>query len=97
LYDDKYFDKYSSNSIPISYNNRILGDATGELGPFYKEVNPNYYNNWYDDMSFFIDDIYPWFRRGGCFNNGFRSGQLTFRRYTGDGDLDIGFRLVLAN
>ena len=33
-YED-YLDKYSVNSTWYSYSNRKLGDATGEMGPFY--------------------------------------------------------------
>ena len=33
-YDSKYFDIYLNNSSETSYQNRILGDATGEMGPF---------------------------------------------------------------
>jgi hypothetical protein len=34
-YDKKYFNIYPSNNTLTSYNNRILGDAIGEMGPFY--------------------------------------------------------------
>ena len=35
-----YIDKYNASSEITTYNYRILGDATGEMGPFY-----NYYEN----------------------------------------------------
>ncbi len=96
----KYLDLYSANSIITSYNNRILGDATGEMGPFYfyadKDNIKRYHNNWYDDLSLFVDSIYPWFRRGGGYDAGVLVDQFHFTRYTGDIDIHDTFRLVLT-
>ncbi len=96
----KYLDIYPSNSTITSYNNRILGDATGELGPFYfyadKDNNKRYHNNWYGDGSYFVDSTYPWFVRGGYYDNGVVAGQFNFGRNTGGVDSDDGSRLVLT-
>ena len=96
----KYLDLYSANSTINSYNNRKLGDATGEMGPFYfyadKDNNKRYHNNWYGDNSDFVDSTYPWFRRGGHYVDGVLAGQFNFRRYTGGVDTGGGSRLVLA-
>ena len=96
----KYLDLYSANSTINSYNNRKLGDATGEMGPFYfyadKDNNKRYHNNWYGDVSFFVDSTYPWFYRGGYYGSGVLAGQFYFVRYTGGVDTDGGSRLVLA-
>ena len=99
-YNTKYFDVYNENSAKNTYNYRILGDATGEMGPFYyyadKDGNNRYHNNWYADISYFVDSSYPWFIRGGAYRDGVLAGQFGFDRYTGDaGDYD-GFRLVLT-
>ena len=38
--ESKYYDVYPNSN---NYNKRILGDATGELGPFYDEKDPDGY------------------------------------------------------
>ena len=96
----KYLDLYSANSIITSYNNRILGDATGEMGSFYfyadKDNIKRYHNNWYGDYSYFVDSTYPWFDRGGPYVDGVLAGQFSFHRYTGGVHTYSGSRLVLA-
>jgi hypothetical protein len=96
----KYLDIYSRNSIVTSYNNRILGDATGEMGPFYfyadKDNIKRYHNNWYGDHSYFVDSTYPWFSRGGVCGNGVLAGQFYFFRSPGGVYTYGGSRLVLA-
>ena len=96
----QYFDKYSGSSTWTSFNQRKLGDATGEMGPFYyyydKDKNPRIHNAWYADYSHFVDSTYPWFHRGGFYNNGVLAGQFYFARHSGGTSTDIGFRLVLA-
>ena len=96
----KYLDIYSRNSIVTSYNNRILGDATGEMGPFYFYADKNntkrYHNNWYGDDSYFVDSTYPWFGRGGSYGHGVLAGQFYFTRHTGGVGTHVGSRLGLA-
>ena len=96
----KYLDLYSANSTINSYNNRKLGDATGEMGPFYfyadKDNNKRYHNNWYGDDSAFVDSTYPWFGRGGVYGDGVLAGQFYFGRGTGGVSSSGGSRLVLA-
>ncbi len=87
----KYIDVYASNSGIITYSNRILGDATGEMGSFYG----SYYNNWYSDYSLFVDSSYPWFNRGGGYADESFAGQFVFARYTGGVYSDRSARLVL--
>ena len=99
-YDTKYFDVYNASSTATTYQYRILGDATGEMGPFKQyadgDNNPRYHNSWYADNSHFVDSSYPWFHRGGGFNNGVLAGQFYFDRHTGGGHSAVGSRLVLA-
>ncbi len=96
----KYLDLYQANSETTSYNNRILGDATGEMGPFYYYAdNDNiirYHNNWYSDNSYFISYIYPWFGRGGNHDASALAGQFNFGRGTGNVYIYGGSRLVLT-
>ncbi|MDD3453821.1 MAG: type II secretion system protein [Bacilli bacterium] len=99
-YDSKYFDVYSSSSTVTSYNYRILGDATGEMGPFLSYLDGDstarYHNSWYADSSYFVDSSYPWFTRGGGYEYGVLAGQFSFNRYTGAVNTAIGSRLVLT-
>ena len=99
-YDSKYFDVYLSNSATTTYQNRILGDATGELGPFinYKDGDgtASYHNKWYSDYSYFVVSSSPWFSRGGNCKDGALAGQFYFNGYTGESHSYIGSRLVLS-
>ena len=95
-----YIDKYPSDSGITTYNKRILGDATGEMGPFYSyfEGNGTSYNHssWYGDYAYFVGSAWPWFSRGGGFSDGVVAGQFDFNRYSGEANGGRGFRVVLA-
>lgn len=102
---EKYFDIYPSDSTNDSYQNRILGDATGEMGPFrkYKDAwvgnDPNSWhrhNSWYGDAALFFQSIHPWMVRGGLFNDGPIGGSFAFSYYNGDGYGHITTRVVLV-
>ncbi len=93
-----YIDAYPADSNITSYNKRILGDATGEMGPFYSYFDSDvkwYHNSWYADGSHFVYSTYPWFRRGGHFFDGVRAGQFDFNEHTGS-PAGCGSRLVLT-
>ena len=96
----KYLDIYPSNSDMTTYNNRILGDATGEMGPFYyyadKDGSNRRHNNWYRDYSDFINSTSPWILRGCYFYDGVIAGQFNFNRDSGDSRINNSFRLVLT-
>ena len=96
----QYFDKYSKSSTATSFNQRKLGDATGEMGPFYyyydKDKNRRSHNAWYADLSYFVDSTTPWFYRGGAQYYGALAGQFDFNRDTGGVNISIGSRLILA-
>ena len=100
-YNHKYFDIYPSDSGWKKYNKRILGDATGEMGPFYyykdKDGNNRIHNSWFGDGSDFVDASYPWFDRGGSYTSGVLAGQSGFSRFTGGASGWSGFRLALTN
>ncbi len=100
IYNSKYFDVYSTSSTISSYNYRILGDATGELGSFYNYLDGDgssrFHNSWYSDISSFIDSSNSWFLRGGSYNSGVIAGQFSFSRSAGAVSTNLGSRLVLA-
>ena len=98
IYDKKYFDIYNKNSNQESFNYRILGDATGEVGPYYNysilDIERQR-NSWDGSAVLFPYPEQPWIYRGGypmdmeCAGIlfGYRAGALG---YYG------GLRIVLA-
>ncbi len=90
---DKYYDKYTSGSA-VDYNNRILGDATGEMGPFY--MSKNYRSSWYSDLAYFVPPNIPWFNRGGAYSPAETAGMFSFNRDSGGSGTYVSFRVVLS-
>ena len=86
-YNNKYFDIYSTSSSYEAFNYRILGDATGEMGPYYyyadSDSTSRVHNNWFADYSAFVEPANPWFARGGDFYNGVVAGPLNFGKSSG--------------
>ena len=76
----EHIDIYSGTSVSASH----LGDATGETA------------GWYSDVAYFVDSSNPWFKRGGCFSFVDGAGVFYFNGYTGEGNDDDGFRVVLS-
>ena len=99
-YNNKYYDEYNNASSMTTYSKRILGDAAGEMGPFYyyqdADNNSRPHDSWYADVSGFADDSYPWFVRGGYYGHSVLAGQFYFGQYNGSANGSFGFRLVLT-
>ena len=95
----KYWDKYTSTTNK-QFNNRILGDATGEMGPFGNEKDPDgttrQKSSWYGDFADFADSSYPWFTRGGIWSNGTESGAFAFNGNSGTAYTTNSFRIILT-
>ena len=95
----KYWDKYTS-TVNTNYNNRILGDSTGEMGPFIGGRNPDggtrNISSWYNDYAHFIISSYPWFVRGGDWTDGTLSGDFAFSFNSGGILTSTSYRIVLA-
>ena len=95
----KYWDKYTSTTN-TQYNNRILGDATGEMGSFGSEKDPDnnsrYKSSWYGDYAHFAYSSSPWFLRGGYWSNGTESGAFAFGTSSGTSYTSYSFRVVLT-
>ena len=98
--DTKFFDVYDKDSKVNEYNKMILGDATGEMGPFDNYTDGDslgrMHNHWYADGSHFADASVPWFYRGGGFSDGIIAGQFYFIRHNGAANEQYGFRLALS-
>ena len=88
--DSKYYDIYNYGEDD-NYSRRILGDATGELGPF-----DNFGSSWYYNGAGLADSDSPWFVRGGTAYDGAFSGVFDFSRDSGSAYGVSSFRLVLS-
>ena len=108
LPSSKYYDSYKVNSNG-NRANRILGDATGEMGPFgtiqttgttaecgETGICNRPIGSWYNDNSWFVYSSNPWFYRGGYYNNGSGAGAFYFSYNSGRANSHISFRLVLC-
>ena len=94
-----YIDVYPNDSTMKSFDKRILGDATGEIGPFYNYYDSDttrYHNSWYADYAEFLDKDRPWFTRGGDFRDGLLAGPFRFVRSSGIKKEYYGSRVVLG-
>ena len=99
-YDSKYFDVYNASSTTTSYQYRILGDATGEMGPFQEYMGGAKsgvpHSSWYMSNAYFVDSSNPWFSRGGIYYNGVLASQFYFDWGEGVANSIFGFHLVLT-
>ena len=90
----KYWDKYTSTTT-TQFNNRILGDATGEVGPF-NNLNNYVCGSWYYDYAEFVFTTDSWFDRGGGSNYGIGGGILAFDNTAGSTYTAVTYRIVLT-
>lgn len=96
--ESKYYDTYEVEWIHTAYDQRILGDATGEMGPFAQtnlEGNNMAFGSWHSALAFFPYAGNPFMLRGGAYTDGINSGIFAFFRYSGDNELS-SYRIVLA-
>jgi len=97
--DTRYYDQYAYAENDETYNRRILGDATGEMGPFatatYGSQNRQI-GSWYADEAWFVAYWNPWFGRGGAFTHGTESGVFAFGNADGHTAPWGSFRVVLS-
>ncbi|HIR74172.1 TPA: hypothetical protein IAB95_01565 [Candidatus Ventrenecus avicola] len=103
--EEKYYDKYKYMSLPITdfYDRRILGDATGELGPFEAGPNDESLSSWYKVQISFINTNSPWASRGNLYSNGTYTGILAGNTNYGNGlvysqisNTNATFRIILT-
>ncbi len=108
LPSSKYYDNYKVNSNG-NRANRILGDATGEMGPFgtiqtigtvsqcgTSGICNRPISSWYGDTSSFVYSSGPWFGRGGGYYFGSGVGTFYFVSSYGLASGNVSFRLVLC-
>lgn len=100
--EKKYYEEYifntNSNSAN-SYKYRILGDATGELGPFQNFIGISTSNvllsSWHG-RAYFVHESQPWSERGGLYSHGIEAGNFSFHSNDGGSQSYVTFRIVLA-
>ena len=97
--DTRYYDTYAYAENDETYNRRIMGDATGEMGPFatatYGSQNRKI-SSWYDDEAWFVAHWSPWFVRGQTYYNGLGAGVFDFGDANGNAHDNDSFRIVLS-
>ena len=95
--DSKYYDAYSNNITTYYYKNRILGDATGEMGPYEKQSFVSNFStavtSWYGDLMDQNYTSYPVYERGYSLSGGIFTGIFALQCGYGRGDF---FRMILT-
>ena len=93
----KYWDRYTSTAN-TNYNNRILGDATGEMGSFgsEKDLSGGNKSSWYKDYANFVHSSSPWLTRGGNCSDGTASGTFAFYSSIAGAYPGVSYRIVLT-
>ena len=95
--DSRYYNTYSYAETNDIYQHRILGDATGELGPFYNmDQKVKKVMSWYLSDARFVYTWNPWFIRGGHFNNGSDANILGYSNHYGHAYMPVSYRIVLT-
>ncbi|MCI8575865.1 MAG: hypothetical protein HFI09_05280 [Bacilli bacterium] len=97
--DSKYYDQYVYSNSDTTYQRRILGDATGEIGPFViitYGVKNRQIGSWYQDEALFVYLYGIWFNRSGHLTMGQGTGAFAFGRDHGGAWSANSFRVVLS-
>ena len=97
--DKKYYDTYAYATVDEQYQRRILGDATGEMGPFASATyltQTRQIGSWYADNAWFVRLTDPWIFRGGYYIYGSESGIFTFDSTYAHANSERSFRVVLT-
>ena len=96
--DKKYYDTYAYATVDEQYQRRILGDATGEMGPFSTAkylTQTRQIGSWHADLAYFVYSVSPWIVRGGHHVLGLDAGAFAFYGTHGRANNDVSFRVVL--
>jgi len=95
----KYYDTYSYQTNDQHYERKILGDATGEMGPFGTGTyltQSRAIGSWYTNVDVFVYSDSPWFSRGAWIGDGINAGIFAFLGNGGHSYGGGGFRIVLS-
>ncbi len=93
--DERYYDIYEYGTSQLDYSRRILGDATGEIGPF--KIQDSWNNgesSIFADQANFLYSNRPWIYRASHADH---TAYGIFSFYSSEGTWDnIAFRIVLV-
>ncbi len=99
--EKKYYDIYENlnSNVAYDYQRRILGDGTGELGPFSEQTvleESREINSWYKDQGVFVRLYQPFFWRSSGYLGGTNAGIFAFSTESGNPKILMSFRVVLT-
>ena len=98
--DSRYYDVYDYAKVDERYDRRILGDATGEMGPFvdrtYTNSRVRQISSWYADEAWFVSSALSWFCRGHTFHGGSGAGVFAFSYNAGSVNVYDSYRIILV-
>jgi hypothetical protein len=97
--DNRYYDSYGYSETDENFQRRILGDATGEMGPFELTTYGTYQRqigSWYADEAFFSVYSVPCMHRGSGATRGNGTGIFSMSYESGIGVVGVSFRIVLS-
>jgi len=97
--ESRYYDTYAYGTSYREYTRGILGDATGEMGPFASVKygsRTNYIHSWYKNHAYNVYNSSPWYMRSGGCRHGSQSGMFAFSQDYGSSYDDVSFRIVLT-
>jgi len=101
--DKRYYNIYGFLTAGQHYERRILGDATGEMGPFASKAITGstsnysvYQSSWYTNDAWFIASYGPWFVRGSDHKRGLSAGIFAFSTHNASAVNWTAFRIVLS-
>ena len=82
--EEKYYDKYTNDTVNTTYSRGKLGDATKET------------RSWNNDGAYFVYSSNSWFNRGGRYSDGTITGVFSFGDSSGVAHVYSGSRAVLS-
>ncbi len=98
--NSRYYETYEYNTVYREYARRILGDATGEMGPFgnltYENGVTGIISSWYGEDAKYVWPHAPWVIRGDYYCHGTEAGVFAFDVTYGMAMEYVGFRIVLS-
>ena len=97
LPEAKYYDLYNTTTSSTNLKVRILGDATGELGPIFSKTYTTSVRNlssWYDNQAVFLRLETPFLTRSGATDIGINSGIFAFDNQYGQAC--SSYRIILT-
>ena len=93
--ETKYYDAYLYETQYLSYDERILGDATTEMGPFFNDENSRTSGSWYNNYSILVFSSFPFQERGSAAQAGTDAGVFAFGPWYGNASSNA-FRIILT-